>query len=84
MDPATGQPAAAPQPEAPPQPPAVSGDVAAIMDKVIQTVESQARSFEEKSREQEQRISRLEQELASDKQVREERRKVIDTILPSL
>ena len=64
--------------------PAVSSEMAAMMEKVIQTVESQGKAFESKTREQEQRINMLEQELAKDKQIREERRKVIETVLPSV
>lgn len=84
VDPATGQPAADPAAGQPPAQPAVPPEMAAIMDKVISTVETQARAFEQKSVEQEQRISRLEQELANDKQMRDERRKVIESVMPAM
>ena len=74
----------------PPQDPNAQGggsvppEIAAMMERVIQAVEGQAQQVNALKQEAEARISKLEQALEQERTVREERRKVIDTVLPAL
>ena len=55
-----------------------------MMEKVIQAVEGQSAALAEYRKQQEERMNRLEAELAQDKAVREERKKLIHSIVPTL
>ncbi len=67
-----------------PQQPGIPGELAAVMDKVVQKVEEQGRAFAEYRQAQEQRMAQLEQQLAQERAVREERKKIIDAVLPAV
>lgn len=79
-----GAEAAPPETGAPQGPPAVSSEMAAMMEKVIQAVEGQGQAFADYRKQQEDRMARLEAELAQDKAIREERKKLIHSIVPTL
>jgi len=84
QDPAMMQGSAPPQSAPPQAPPALSGELAAVMDQVVQKIEEQSRAFSAYTQQQEQRMSQLEQQIAQEKQLRDERKKIIDTVLPAM
>ncbi len=65
-------------------PPAISGEVATVIEQVVQKLESQGKEFAQYRQEQEARMQKLESELTQQKAIRDERKKVINTLLPAM